>query len=91
MYTPDLRCEETLDLISLIIEMEQRQNMWHELGIANFSGKGEMKCEPLHANGGHGHSTSKQVEERDFLCLRVVGSARDLLEKFDFQPEDHMA
>lgn len=97
MYTPELRCEETPDLLSLIHEMEDRQKMWHEFGIVNFYGQGERKCEALHTNGDTGHdhegqlTTNKQVEERDFLCLRVVGSARDLLGRFDFQPEDYLA
>lgn len=91
MYTPDLRCEETPDLLSLIREMEDRQKMWHEFGMVNFHEKGGEKCEALHVNGGHDHATSRQVEERDFLCLRVVGSARNLLERFNFQPEDYMA
>lgn len=90
MYTADLQCEETPDLLSLIKEMEDRQKTWHELGISKFQASGGMKaCEKLHVHEARDHEGHSQLEERDFLCLRIVGSARNLLERFDFQPQDY--
>ncbi|KAK2760909.1 hypothetical protein FQN54_002151 [Arachnomyces sp. PD_36] len=91
MYTPDFQCEETPDLLSLIKRIEDRQKRWHEMGLSRLSSDGGVKkCEKLHPHR-KGHVVGEdQVEKRDFLCLRIVGSARELLERFDFRPEDYL-
>ncbi|KAJ6150826.1 hypothetical protein N7470_007420 [Penicillium chermesinum] len=74
-------CSGQPSLLELILAVEDRQRRWHEPGNHplhdnHFLGPGDQKkdCQPL--------------DERSLLCMRVVGSARAVLAKFNFKPED---
>lgn len=69
------RCSDQPDLLSLITEVENRQRRWHEPGNHPFTG---LKSD--------GHERS--CDEKELLCLRVVGNARSVIAKFDFEPHE---
>ncbi|KAL1886408.1 hypothetical protein Plec18167_000338 [Paecilomyces lecythidis] len=86
--------KDTPDVLSLIKEMETRQRRWHAEGVSPAETRGypnprhrELKaedqsdCSPLKPNG--------EIDERNLLCLQVVGSAREVINKFGFQPHDY--
>ncbi|KAI9928541.1 hypothetical protein MW887_001755 [Aspergillus wentii] len=80
-----VQCSDSPNLLSLIKEMEARQRKWH-------SGK---DSHPLHRSpasdqsDGDSCSPSQEADERDLLCLRVVGSAREVIAKFKFEPSEY--
>ncbi|KAJ6131062.1 hypothetical protein N7523_001522 [Penicillium sp. IBT 18751x] len=83
------RCSDQPSLLSLITEVEARQRRWHEPGQHPFNGFDLMNplssCDPLvpQENG-----DQDQHEEKELLCLRVVGSARAVIAKFNFDPSE---
>lgn len=74
---------EQPSILELILAVEDRQRRWHQPG-----------GHPLHDNhfpgfGHEDHTGCKEpTDERELLCMRVVGSARAVLAKFNFAPED---
>lgn len=74
------RCSDQSDLLSLITEVENRQRRWHEPGNHPFTG-----LEPL-TPGSDGHERS--CDEKELLCLRIVGNARSVIAKFNFEPHE---
>jgi hypothetical protein len=82
------RCSDQPSLLSLITEVENRQRRWHEPGQHPFNGFNPMKpCAP----GGplvSQQSGDHQPDEKELLCLKVVGSARSVIAKFNFHPSE---
>ncbi|KAJ5131756.1 hypothetical protein N7448_005914 [Penicillium atrosanguineum] len=83
------RCSDQPSLLSLIAEVENRQRRWHEPGQHPFKGFNPMNplasCDPLVSQENEDHA---QHEEKELLCLRVVGSARAVIAKFNFDPSE---
>lgn len=74
------RCSDQPDVLSLITEVENRQRRWHEPGNHPFT-------EPKHftpRSDGHGGPCNG----KELLCLRVVGNARSVIAKFNFEPHE---
>ncbi|OOQ90969.1 C6 finger domain protein [Penicillium brasilianum] len=79
------RCSGQRDLLSLIREVENRQRRWHTPGQHPMEGRNLMHSMSL----GHNQSDGEEgTDEKKLLCLRVVGSARAVLSKFNFEPHD---
>lgn len=78
------RCSGQPDLLSLIREVEARQRHWHEPGQHPFQGYNPIRPGPL----GPTPDNNGDCDEKELLCLRVVGSARAVILKFQFEPED---
>lgn len=79
------RCSNQPDLLSLITEVENRQRRWHEPGQHPFTGNNPL------SPGSFASGENEQDEPRDekeLLCLRVVGSARSVIAKFNFEPHE---
>jgi hypothetical protein len=82
----ELKCSNQPDLLSLITEVENRQRRWHEPGQHPFKGFGPMAPGgPLESHESEDHA---QHDEKELLCLRVVGSARSVIAKFNFDPSE---
>jgi hypothetical protein len=73
------QCLESPNLLSLIEELEARQRRWHATGRTSFDCK---------LNDPSNLSIAQISEHRDFLCLRIVGSARILIGNFGFEPDE---
>lgn len=79
------RCANEPDLLSLITEVENRQRRWHKPGQHPFTGSNPL------SPGGFASGESEHDEhsdEKELLCLRVVGSARSVIAKFNFEPHE---
>ncbi|KAJ5799187.1 transcriptional regulator family: Fungal Specific TF [Penicillium psychrosexuale] len=77
-------CSQQPDLLSMIIEIENRQRRWHEPGQHPSRQWNSMSIpEPAQSQD------QEDSSEKEFLCLRVVGSARDVIKKFNFDPSEY--
>ena len=76
-------CSEQLDLLSIITGIENRQRRWH-------SGEHplQQQCNPL-APTPPDSAQNDDGQDKDHLCLRIFGSARSVITKFDFDPSDY--
>ena len=83
-------CSDSPDLLSLIKETEARQRKWHS-GPHPLDGVNPFQDQAARSSLAADPSTGKQPCEKDLLCLRVVGSSRAVISKFNFQPEDYPA
>lgn len=83
-----VRCSDSPNLLSLVTEFEERQQKWHagkdapiwvspQKSSANFEGQGDL------TNG------DRQSDEKDYLCLRVIRSIKDVISKFNFEPHEY--
>lgn len=79
------RCSGQRDLLSLIREVENRQRRWHSPGQHPLASNALLASGVGHNQNGDDQSTPN---EKELLCLRVVGSARAVLSKFNFEPQD---
>ena len=77
------RCSHQPDLLSLINEVENRQRRWHEPGQHPFPQNNPLKSE-LGAD-----AEEQPTDEKELLCMRVVGSARAVIAKFNFDPDEY--
>lgn len=73
----EIRCSKQRDLLSLINEVENRQRRWHE------PGQHPLPQNPLGPN-----HPKEPCDEKELFCLRIVGSARAVLSKFNFEPSE---
>lgn len=78
------RCSEQRDLLSLIREVENRQRRWHAPGQHPMTGHNLMHPTAVGLN----QNDEERTDEKELLCMRVVGSARAVLSKFNFEPSD---
>lgn len=77
-------CSEQPDLLSMIVEIENRQRRWHEPGQHPL---GQWNSTSMSDSV---HSQNQEDSgEKEFLCLRVVGSARDVIKRFNFDPSEY--
>lgn len=84
-----IMCSDQPSLLSLITEVENRQRRWHEPGQHPFNGSKPMK--PFAPGGPLVSQQSEdddQPDEKELLCLKVVGNARSVIAKFNFDPSD---
>ncbi|KAJ5698432.1 hypothetical protein N7462_000437 [Penicillium macrosclerotiorum] len=79
------RCSGQPDLLSLIREVEDRQRHWHEPGKHPCEGHNPIMSSAV---GHHAHDHDGTHNEKELLCLRVVGSARSVLLRFKFEARD---
>lgn len=77
-------CSVQSDLLSLIREVENRQRRWHAPGQHPFDGYNPLRSGPLVEPA----CEEGDDKEKELLCLKVVGSARAVISKFGFEPED---
>lgn len=75
-------CSTPPNLLSLIREVEDRQRRWHQPGQHPFPQNNPFNSEQCSGAQAQSH------DEKELLCLRVVGSARAVLAKFNFEPQD---
>ncbi|KAL2830699.1 hypothetical protein BJY01DRAFT_227007 [Aspergillus pseudoustus] len=71
----------TPSVLDLIEEMEARQRRWHE--------SPESHPLPTHQRLNDPDPESMNRDEQDLLCIRVAKSARNVIAKFEFQPEEY--
>ncbi|OJJ49556.1 hypothetical protein ASPZODRAFT_57968 [Penicilliopsis zonata CBS 506.65] len=86
-------------LLCLVKEVEARQRRWHSGKKSrplfqteeDQSGNSEQETYDRHQNHYHPDSedANKECEEQDMLCLRIVGLARQVISKFNFQPHEY--
>ncbi|KAJ5160553.1 uncharacterized protein N7482_007557 [Penicillium canariense] len=81
----ETRCTGHRDLLSLIKEVENRQRRWHAPGQHPCTGYNPMSSTAV-SDSPNGEDNPR--DEKELLCLRVVGSARAVLSKFNFEPHD---
>ncbi|KKK16725.1 hypothetical protein P175DRAFT_0498951 [Aspergillus ochraceoroseus IBT 24754] len=75
-------CLNSPSVLSLIEEMEARQRRWHESSDSH----------PLPPEQRLHSSPNLDVDphaEQDLLCLRVAKSARHVIAKFEFEPDEY--
>jgi hypothetical protein len=100
-----IMCSCTPSILSLIREMEARQRRWHaEKRSHNLTPQSDnTACSRLSPPQSLTRSVSTAVsesdidpaeekqnmEERDMLCLKIVGAARAVIERFGFQPWEY--
>lgn len=98
-------CSCTPSILSLIREMEARQRRWHaEKRSRNLTPQSSdtaysRLCTPLTLSCSASTAESdpdvdpaeekQNMEERDMLCLKIVGAARSVIERFNFQPWEY--
>ncbi|KAL1956979.1 hypothetical protein VTO42DRAFT_6468 [Malbranchea cinnamomea] len=71
------QCLDSPDLLTLIEELEQRQRVRHASGPhGKDSPMGIMPC------------AGPPKNEKDYRCLQIIGTARTVLDRFGFDPED---
>lgn len=71
------RCSDQPDLLSLINEVENRQRRWHAPGQHPLS-PGNVGINP--------NESDQPCNENELLCFRVVGNARSVISRFNFEP-----
>ncbi|KAL2802796.1 hypothetical protein BJX63DRAFT_98184 [Aspergillus granulosus] len=71
----------TPSVLDLIEEMEARQRRWHE--------SPESHPLPPHQRLNDPDPECMNRDEQDLLCIRVAKSARNVIAKFEFQPEEY--
>lgn len=97
------QCSDSPDLLSLIKEMEERQRNWHSSetshplyqsqqphcanGQSPTHGSFDVNRSPNYSDGADAQRDA--CNERDLLCLRIVGSARNVISKFNFEPYEY--
>ncbi|KAJ5909095.1 hypothetical protein N7495_001777 [Penicillium taxi] len=79
------RCANQPDVLTLVQELEDRQRRWHEPGSNIFSND-------FHARnfefGPDLHQHDEPLDEKEMVCLRVAGSTRRIIAKFNFEPHE---
>ncbi|RJE24754.1 C6 finger domain protein [Aspergillus sclerotialis] len=97
------QCSDSPDLLSLIKEMEERQRKWHSNETSHplyqsqqpQSANGQSPTRgSFGVNGSPNHLDDADTQgdacnEKDLLCLRVIGSARNVISKFNFEPYEY--
>lgn len=77
-----VRCSDSPSLLCLIQEMEARQRRWHKshpLPPSERVNTPPENCEKPY----------DPQEEQDYLCLRVVNSAKEVIARFKFEPHEY--
>jgi hypothetical protein len=77
-------CSEQLDLLSIITGIENRQRRWHQAGQHPL----RQQCSPLAPTPPETQSED-DGQDKDYFCLRIVGSARAVIAKFNFDISDY--
>lgn len=77
-------CSEQPDLLSMIMEIENRQRRWHEPGQHPLG-----QWNPMSMSDSAQSQDQDDPGEKEFLCLRVVGSAREVIKHFNFDPSEY--
>lgn len=86
--TGRVRCSDSPDLLSLITEFESRQRRWHsDEDLIS-------RLQPQSSSSPESHDSpesdpEKSCDEKDYLCLRVIGSVREVISKFNFEPHEY--
>lgn len=85
-----LPCAETQsDLLSMIIEIENRQRHWHEPGQHPLQQHNSLFPSDATRAPCQSQDQDDSIDEKEYLCLRVVGNARNVITQFNFAPEDY--
>lgn len=74
------------NLLALVREFEDRQRKWHSQRAAQMQAQGPLS--ESHANTSSG-SEKDECGEENYLCLRIIGSVREVISKFGFTPDDY--
>lgn len=85
--TGRVRCSDCPSLLSLVIEFEERQRRWHSKKEA------ALECTQKASSRPHAHASSgseqDEAGEKNHLCLRIVGTVREAIAKFEFAPHEY--
>lgn len=85
--------DEGLSLIELVNEMETRQKAWHTLRVHCKGPDGNgIHCENhVHFGDGPEHVAKVQqdIDGGSFLCLKIVGSVREIIKTLKLDEEGH--
>ncbi|CAI7592188.1 unnamed protein product [Penicillium viridicatum] len=79
-----IACSWQPALLSMIMEIEDRQRRWHEPGQHPLGG-----CNPLYTSDSAHSEDQDNPADKEFLCLRVVGNAREVIKRFNFDPSEY--
>ncbi|OAL71594.1 hypothetical protein A7D00_4499 [Trichophyton violaceum] len=86
------QCEESPNVLGLVEEMEARQRRWHaeRLPLVNPScpQEDENGFSSTKAAAAFTDDTASESKAPDFLCLRIAGNARQIIERFGFSAEE---
>jgi hypothetical protein len=78
-------CAERVDLLSIIRGLEERQRRWHQPGQHPL----QTQCNPLTPSPSESSQNEEDGQEKDYLCLRIAGSAKAVIAKFNFDISDY--
>ncbi|CAI7645364.1 unnamed protein product [Penicillium palitans] len=79
-----LACSWQPALLTMIMEIEARQRRWHEPGQHPLRG-----YNPLSTSDSARSEDQDDPADKEFLCLRVVGNAREVIKRFNFDPSEY--
>lgn len=80
-----VRCSDCSSLLSLVIEFEERQRRW-------YSEKEALEGTQKASSKRHAHASNdsgKNESGENHLCLRIVGTVREAIAKFEFAPHEY--
>jgi hypothetical protein len=81
-----IQCSYAPSLLALIKEMEARQRRNHATPCRYPKEAQGSPAGTEHSDSNDSSPASREADEKDYLCLRVVGSARDVIARFNFEP-----
>ncbi|OAX80452.1 hypothetical protein ACJ72_05214 [Emergomyces africanus] len=76
---------ESPNLLSLIQELEARQRWWHAPRDPI-----EYRTGMLRPNGDLPARESGQSQDTEYMCTRIAGTAREVIDRFEFDDEEMM-
>lgn len=79
-----IACSWQPALLTMIMEIEARQRRWHEPGQHPLRG-----YNPLSTSDSARSEDQDDPADKEFLCLRVVGNAREVIKRFNFDPSEY--
>lgn len=85
-----IRCSDSPDLLSLIREFEGRQRRWHSRQHPlSWLRPDDSSTSPESQDNSSSDSGMNECDEKDYLCLRVIGSVKEVMSKFNFEPHEY--
>ncbi|PGH19141.1 hypothetical protein AJ80_04219 [Polytolypa hystricis UAMH7299] len=81
------QCLEAPSLLSLVEELEARQHRWHAASPPSLMHHHHHQ----HMHNRDAGTTEQQHQERDYLCLRIIGQARNVIAQIGFPGESGLA
>ena len=79
-------CSDCPSVLSLVKEFEDRQRKWHAERAAPMQRQDPVS--EYHANSSS-DSGKDECGQEDYLCLRIIGSVREVISKFGFTTDEY--